>query len=188
MEIACGDDKVFVREYGRVVCGAVYLRFNHTFDISDGVFRCSMDLRHAAERIRVLHMYLLLLYDLAAFKKLPYACGRLDLPLMCTDLMNLRIERLYTAVVCLKGHGSYLVRPIRQLLGLQERPHCMCAHELCAVEQSQTFLGFQLYRFPTHFLPHFRSLTDLAFICHLSQSYQRKAHVGQRSKVSGSSQ
>ena len=47
-------------------------------------------------------MNLLLLDDLTAFEKLAEACCCLYLAFVGTYLMNLRIEWLYAAVVCLE--------------------------------------------------------------------------------------
>ena len=65
-------------------------------------------------------MDLLLLDDLAALEKLAETRSRLDLALMCAHLMHLRIERLDAAVICLEGHGSDLVGPVRKPLGLDQ--------------------------------------------------------------------
>ena len=85
-------------------------------------------------------MHLLLFDDLAAFEQFADAGGSFYLTLMRADLVNMWIERFYTAVVCFKRHRSYLVCPVGKPLCLQKRPYCMRTHELCAVEQGQTFL------------------------------------------------
>ena len=61
-----------------------------------------MNLRNAAERIRVLDMNLLLFYDFASFKKLSHMCCGFDLSLMRAYLMNFRIEWLNASVICIK--------------------------------------------------------------------------------------
>ena len=144
-----------------------------------------MDLRHAAERIRVLYMDLLPLYDLASFEELADACRCLDLALVRTDLMDLRIERLDAAVVCLKRHRTDLVGPVGKPFRLDKGPYRMRAHELSSVEKGETFLRLKADRFPSHLLPDFSGFLHLSFIQHFSHADQRQAEVGEGSEVAG---
>ena len=65
-------------------------------------------------------MDLLLLYYFAAFKKLADACGCVDLSLMGTDLMYLRVEWFDAAVICFELHRTDLVSPVRKSFRLDE--------------------------------------------------------------------
>ena len=133
-------------------------------------------------------MDLLLAYDLAALEKLAETRSRLDLALMCAHLMYLRIERLDATVICLEGHSADLVGPVRKPLGLDERPHCMSAHELRTVQQRKAFLRLELHRLPSELGPYFSRRTYLALVVYLSEAYERKAHMRQRSEVARSSE
>ena len=130
-------------------------------------------------------MDLLLLYDLAAFEELADACRGLDLTLMCTDLMNLREERLDTAVVCLEGHRADLVGPIRKSFSLDKRPYCMRTHELSTVKKCETLLRLKADRLPSEFCPYVGRRTHFALVHDFSHTDERKAEVGERSEVAG---
>ena len=65
-------------------------------------------------------MDLLLLYDLTALKKFADVRSGIDLTLVGTYLMNLRLERFDAAVVSLERHRSDLVCPVGKSLSLDQ--------------------------------------------------------------------
>ena len=144
-----------------------------------------MNLRDAAERIRILHVNLRLSDDLTALEKLAETCCSIYLTLVCTYLVNLWIERLDTSVICLERHSSDLVCPVRKSFSLDERPHSVCTHKLCSVEECETFLRLELDRLPSHLCPYLCRCTDLTLVVNLSESDEREAEVCKRSEVAG---
>ena len=133
-------------------------------------------------------MYLVSLDKFASFKQMQESFTGLNLSLVRTELMRKSEERLYAAIVCVKGYGTDIVSPFGQAFAFQDAPYCMCAHELCAVEQRQTFFGLEGDGLPSEFGCHFGTWTDLSFLEDFSQSEQRKGQMRQRSEVSGSTQ
>ena len=63
----------------------------------------------------------------------------------------------------------------------------MSAHELRTVQQRKAFLRLELHRLPSELCPYFSRRTYLALVVYLSEAYERKAHMRQRSEVAGSS-
>ena len=140
VEVAGRDDEVVVGAYGRVVGCRVHLDVNHGVDVCNGVLHRAVNLRNASERIRVLHVRLRFLHNLAALEQLSHASRCDDLSPMRTYLMHSVGERCRESVVGVERHSRNLVCPIAQTMRLQQRPYSERTHVLRAVEQRQTFL------------------------------------------------
>ncbi len=140
MEIAGRHDDVFVGEDGGIVSRGVNLVLDDRRHKAQGVFGRSVHLRHATERVGVLHMHLVAAYQLAALEQTAYGGGGLNLPPVMAHLIDRGAERLDTAVEGIKRHGGDLVGDGIELAGAQHGPYGMGAHKLCAVEQRQTLL------------------------------------------------
>ena len=188
VEIAGRDDHVLVREDVRVVGGRVDFVLDHGLDIQDVVFDCAVDLRDAAEAVRVLDVLLRPADEFAALEHLHETLAREDLAHMRAELVGQREERLDTAVVGVKRHGPDEVRPFRKAHGLEDGPDSVRAHELRAVEQRQALLGLEGDRLPALFGPHFSGRTNAALVQHLAQPDQRQAHVRERREIAGRSE
>ena len=144
-----------------------------------------MNLRNAAERIRVLNIRFGLLYYLTALKQLPHVCGCQYLTLVRSYLMYGVCERRHQSIICVERHGSNLVCPFAQAFALQQCPYGKRTHVLCSVEQSQTFFRSELYRLPSVLLQHLGSCHHLTLILYVTESYERQTEVCQRHKVAG---
>ena len=147
-----------------------------------------MHLRNTSERIRVLHILLRLLHNLAALKQLAHACRRSYLSLVWTHLMNGIYERSRQSVVSVERHCSNPVCPFAQPVRLQQRPHGKGTHVLRTVEQRQPLFRGKLYWLPLQFLQHLGSCDYLALVFHLTKSYERKREMSQRYQVARSSE
>ena len=142
-----------------------------------------MNLRDASERIRILHVRLRLLHNLATLEQLSHASRRDDLSLVRTHLMHSVGERRRESVVGVERHSSNLVSPIAQAVRLQESPNCERTHVLRAVEQRQTFLRCELNRLPVELLQHLLAAYHLAVYLHFAETYERKREMSQRNEV-----
>ena len=98
VEIARRDDHVLLGEDRRIVRRGVDFRGQHALHIVDRVLRGSVNLRHAAERIGVLHVVLGAGDQFAAFEQPADIPGRGELPPVGADQVHLVAERLDTTV------------------------------------------------------------------------------------------
>ena len=142
-----------------------------------------MHLRHATEGIGVLHVLLLPDNQLATFGELAYALRGDDLSVVVTYLMHLVEERLDAAVKGFQRHRADEVGEVGETKGLQQHVGAVAAHELCAVEQGQTFFRLQGDGLPTELLQDFLRRENLALKMHFAQAEQRQHEVGQRREV-----
>ena len=111
--------------------------------------------------------------------------GGVELSLMRTHNVHGTVERIDAAVVGIERHGGYIVGPVAELRGLDDRPAAEGSHVLRAVEQRQAFLGGQVDGLPPHLLQQFGSTHQLTLVFHLAQSDERQAEMGQRHEVAG---
>ena len=147
-----------------------------------------MHLRNTSERIRILHILLRLLHNLAALKQLAHTCSRGNLSLMRAHLMNSVGEGGCKSVVSIERHCSNPVCPFAQPVRLQQRPHSESPHILRTVEQRQSLFRGKLYWLPLQPLQQLGSRYHLALILHLAQSYEWQREMSQRHQVARSSE
>ena len=183
VEVAGRDDEVVVGTYGRVVGCRVHLDVNYGVDVCNGVLHRAVNLRDASERIRVLHVRLRFLHNLAALEQLSHASRCDDLSLMRTYLMHSVGERRRESVVGVERHSRNLVCPIAQTMRLQQRPYSERTHVLRAVEQRQTLFRCELDRLPVELLQHLLAANHLAVYLHFAETDERKRKVSQRNEV-----
>ena len=106
VEVAAGDNQVVVHENRRVVGHGVDFSFHNGSHVIHRVFHGAMYLRHATERIGVLHVGLLDFLKFGAFQKSADVARRFNLSRMGTSLLYLRQERVDASVVGLEGQGT----------------------------------------------------------------------------------
>ena len=95
-----------------------------------------MNLRDAADRIRVLHLAGDGLAGKAAvLEDIPQVLRAVDLPRVPAQQMHTRIKRLGDAALRLAGQGSDDVRVLRELHGVVHAERADGGHHLCAVDQ-----------------------------------------------------
>ena len=188
MEIACRNNHILVREDVGIVGSRVYLILYHRLYIHDIVLYGTVDLGYAPETVRVLDMLLGTVDKFAAGKNRHKTLAGGNLPRMRTQLMRKGKERFYAAVESIERHGSYQVCPAGKAHALEYAPDGMGAHELGAVEKSQSLFRLQGYRLPSLLHPYFSGRTYPAFVKHLAKANQRQAEMSQRRKVSGCSE
>ena len=142
-----------------------------------------MHLRHAAERIRVLHVNLLAGNQFAAVEQLAEPTGRFDLSEVRTHGVDSVGERLDATVEGVERHRGDDIGPVRQALRLQQRPHGESTHVLRTIQQCQALFRGHFYGFPTHFLEHFGTRNHLSADFHFALANERQTEVSQRNEV-----
>ena len=73
-------------------------------------------------------------YELAAFQPVAHGLSRLQLAGMGAHDMHLVHKRLDAAVEGVEAEGADFVGKLYQFFGGKQRMHCVCCHELRAVE------------------------------------------------------
>ena len=183
MEITTGDDQVFIREDGRIVCHGIDFGEQYRSHMMDGIFGCSMHLRDASEGIRVLHMLLRTSDEFASFQDTAEESTRFDLSFVRAHLLDAIHERVDTSVKSLQWDGSNQVGAFDEAESFQDSIYTVGAHELGTIQQSQSFLAFQTDGFPTEFIEHTDGFASFSFIIYIAYTDERKEEVGQRSQV-----
>ena len=138
----------------------------------DGVFAGTVNLRHATERVGVLHVFLLSLDNLRAFQQMADMGGGQNLSYMRSYQMHVEVEGLDTSVEGFQGYCTNDVGQPGEFLGFQQQPNGITAHELGAVEQGQTFFRLQGDRFPAEFLVDFFSGVFLSSVVNFAHANQ----------------
>ena len=123
-----------------------------------------MDLRDAAETVRVLHVLLGPTDELTAFQGGEEPFPGLDLAGMRPEEVRQGQERFDAPVVGVQGHRGDAVGPPGEPHALEEGVDGVGAHELGAVQQREAFLGLERDGLPALFGPYFRGGTDLPLV------------------------
>ena len=188
MEITGRNDDILLGEDRRVIRRAVDLGFENTAYIVDRIFRRTVYLGNATERIGILHVLLRTGDHLAAFEQATEIASRSKLSLVGTDFMHLVDERVDAAVECVERHRADQVGPLAQATSLDKRIYAESRHELRTVQQGEALLRLQRNRLPAELLEDFVRRTPCTLVLHFAEAQQRQAHVGQRSQVARSAQ
>ena len=183
VEVAGGNNQILVRENRRVVGHGIDFLERNPAHVFNGIFRSSVNLRDAAERIGILHMRLVTFNHLAAFQVFAESRSGIHLALVTAYLLDFRIERLDAAIKGFQRQSPDQIGHLAQMLRLHHVVHRKRAHELRAIEQSQTFFGCQFYRLPAMLGQDFRSRAFFPVHPDFAQADQRQAHMRQRSQV-----
>ena len=188
MEISGGDYHVLVREDVGVVGNGVDLVLDDAAYVADIVLYGAVNLRYAAERVRILHMLLGPADEFASFEQVHEDPGGLHLALMRAEFVRQRQEGFDAAVVGFERNGSDDVGPPAEALRLDEAVHRMGAHELGPVEKGQPLFALQGDGLPAEFFPYFGGRTHRSLVQHFAQADEGQAHVGEGSEVAGGAQ
>jgi hypothetical protein len=145
VEVAATDQvrvAFFVEEHERVVGDAVDLAREHLAGPAEGVARRAVHLRHAAERIRVLHAAT---FDVARHER-AVAKERAQVrrggarSRVRTHADDARIERPHRSLVGLEADGAGDVGDRGEPSGLFHREHTERRHQLRAVDEREALL------------------------------------------------
>ena len=160
----------------------------HFGDMTHRILHRAVNLRDAAERIRILHMLLVAGNNLASLEDgTEYAAG-LDLTLMRANLLDAIPERLDTSVERLQRDCSEEIEAVHQMPSVDKSLDSVRAHELCAVKQRQTLLRFKTDRPPAHNVQSLDALYHLTLVLHHSLADKRQEQIGKRGEVSRSAE
>ena len=128
-----------VGEEERVVGGGVDLALRDGARVFDGVPRRAVDLRSAAQGVRVLHGAGAL-DEVAALDELAHARGAADLAGMPAGLMHLRVERARAAAHRLEGQRGGVVADVGEALRVVDAEGQHRRGEVHAVDEGEAFL------------------------------------------------
>ncbi len=150
VEVAARHDRTR-REDERVVGGGVDLDPQDALELRQRVARRAMDLRHAAQAVRVLEPMIevgaVRLPDLAVAQELAKVACRRDLPGVWPRGDQRLLERGAGSEHRLEAHGADDVGGQRQAQRIVMGQAADATHELGPVEERQPFLGAELERF-----------------------------------------
>ncbi len=109
MEVSGGHYDVLFREDSGVVGGAVDFGLDHLSHVGEGVLERAMHLRHAAERVGILHMDFMAADHFAALEVSADGTGGLQLSRMGANGVDFVAERLYATIEHVERKRSDLV-------------------------------------------------------------------------------
>ena len=130
-------------------------------------------------------MCLGLSYDFTFFQYTAECGSCLYLALVRSHLLDTIHERIKTSVESFKRNSGNEVGFLAQSERFQDGINTVGAHELCTVQQSQSFFTFQFYRLPAKFIEYTDGFASLTFIIYISHTDKRQEKVGKRSKIAG---
>ena len=190
MEVAAGDNGFVFREDQRVVCNSIDLDVHFVDDELQCVADSAVDLRDAAERIRVLDTVLLaVVEDLRAFQQHAHIVCNEDLAFVSSGCMDTGIERIAETGQAFKGHRRDDIRHFRCADGVVQRQGAAGGHRAGAVGHAEAFFADQridgLDAGAFHCL---RTGKNFALILGFAKAQDGECHVCQRSEVTGGSQ
>ena len=143
MEVAARQHRPIV-ENQRVVGGRVEFTTDHSFGEADRIQHGPMDLRHAAQRIRVLYAGVTLAMRFADFAPRQQARqqrGRLLLPVLPSRLVNAGIERGRGSQERLQRHRPRDVRRVPERARIANREGRDRGMRLRPIDEGDTLLG-----------------------------------------------
>ena len=187
MEIAAGNDGFIVREDERIVRDGVQFPLNDRFHILQGIPDRAVDLRDAAQGIRILDAVLLaVVQDLGARQELPHMLRHKHLAHLAARFMDAGVKGIPETGQRFKIHGSDDVRQFGRLPGIIECQGTHARHGAGPVGHAQAFLADQgcKGRDPGPF-HGFGAREYLPFIFGFAQPQHRQRHVRERRQIAG---
>ena len=198
MEVASADDTTAAgghrvnvrdaaaREDERVVGGRVELDVEHPPEVVEGVLHRAVDLRHAAQRVRVLDlvgMAVMAALDARVAQQVAELPGHRDLAGMRASQLVGGGEGHVRAQQRLDGLGGRHTRGPHQAVGVGQEQGADRRHHLGPVQQGQAFLGLQRQRLQTGLPEGQQTRDDLATELHLAAPDERQRQVRQRREI-----
>ncbi len=148
VEVPAGDEvgALLREEDGGVVGDAVHLALQHRVRPRKRVARGAVDLRHAAQRVRVLHLAAVgvALHDLALGEERAQVAGADLLPGVGAHPHQALVEGAPRSLERLQADGAGDVRRGGEARGVAEGEGAERGHVLGAVDEAQALLGGQL--------------------------------------------
>ena len=189
VKIAATHNQIFVREDERVVRHGVHLRFEDGADAFHNVPRSTVHLRHATERVRILHIGPWLVGTLRPFEPRRHVVGGDHRTGLVSDPVDRRMHRGLQAVPGFQGPRAKGVGPVCEARHAFERHHAGTKHHLRAIDERQPLLGTEFKRRPAQLTQSVRR-RQLSSVRHhhfpLADQWQHK--VRERRQIPGSPQ
>ena len=111
MEVAAGNDGFIVRENKRIVRDRIQFAFDDRFNIFQRVPHRTMNLRNAAQRVRILHTVVLgSVNDFGALEQFPHMFCHQHLSFLAAGFVDPLVKGVFQAGQGLKIHRSDNIR------------------------------------------------------------------------------
>src|SRR5690606_40834447 len=120
-------------------------------DIVDRISTCSMNLRDAAETVRILDVFLFLGENLAFIEQRQDLTGNSNLTRLWTYSVYVRKERFTPSVKRVERQCSDDVREAEESVCMKTTPDSVRAHELRSVEKGKSFLRAKVHGCPSNY-------------------------------------
>src|SRR5262245_45392869 len=111
--------------------------------------------------------------------------GHTRLSRLRPDAVYARIKGFGPSVKHIQRERANSVCEGKQSMGMMNTPHSESRHELCPVQQSQSFLGFKMNGLPPELLQDVLRLVLLPFVANVAKADERQRQVRQRCKIAG---
>ena len=184
MEMASGDDEVFIGEDDGVVGSGVDFGFDDRSYVSDGVFCSAVDLRGTTEAVGVLYMFFVASNQLAAFGIFANSGGSLQLAFVGANHVERFKEGLDASVEGVEAKAEDHVGLRAEAFSFDQAPYGIGTHELGAVEEGEAFLALQRDGLPAFFGIHLFDIATAAFVVDVSDAENGGEHqVGERAEI-----
>src|SRR5690606_33151263 len=115
-------------------------------NVREPVARGAVHLRHAAQRVRVLHarvVFSVRVADLRVGEECTEPFGTPCLPRMRADLLDLRRERVGRSTQCLEAERTRNIDRVDRTLGGEQRQDADAGVRLCPVVECEPFLRLE---------------------------------------------
>jgi hypothetical protein len=142
--------------------------------------RGPVNLWHAPKAIGILHTRVVVtvrLADLTVSQETAKMSGCTDLSAMRTGCVNALVECGWRAAQCFERHGSGEVEELGDAEGAVKRERSGCSHRLCAIQERESFLGFEREGLDSGGLKGATGSGALALIDHLAFADESECQV-----------
>ena len=149
MKVAAGKNIAVIDKDERIIRRRARFDGENFLAMGERAANRTMNLRHAAQTVGILHARVILLVrsaDLALAQKRAQMTRNSLLPGMRSRLVDARVERGRRALERLKGHGARHIRDSREAFRAPKREPAYGVHRLRAIEECKTFLGLEMGR------------------------------------------
>lgn len=188
VEVPAGNH-VTIRQDDGVVRSGVDFDVHFVFYKTQSILAGPMDLGYTAQAVGILHFQLALMgYVGTAGQQVPQVVGGIQLASVRTDHMEPFIKSIDDAPLGFNGQGGGNIALFQQGHAFPQGEHAHGGQDGSAVDQRQTFLGFQMDNgdpgsFHGFLAGHYRAL-----VFRIPQTQHGQDHMGQRRQVTGSPQ
>ena len=177
MEVASGDDCA-IRQDNGVIRSGVDFDINLFFDKAQGILAGAVDLRYAAEGVRILNLQFPLMGNVGrVFQEAADVVGRIKLAAMRTDRMEPFVKSINDAAVSFHRKGSSDITLLDKEHAIPKGEGTHSRQDRSPIDEGQTFLGNKADGRDPSAIHGFLAAHQFALIFSITQSKHRKDHM-----------